>query len=290
MNQQSHILHIKIPVALAGEILCMREKRNSYETNRTLKNFTSFLILKAASTYGVYNNYRKQIGYIATLCQCSKQTMFKRLAWMESETLLQFEGGNIRLNGWKHVATKYGVSLKQFKTIHCDTSIHKNLHLHFFAAEIEENKKRQAYMIERKLNKNSALKNAVQNVCIQFGADKAKIENFAYLHKYMQTIFTTSFIAKPDIHNLLINVRPDCNRSVKTLAAAWEFKSPQSVSYYKAKLAAEKIASIDKGKRITSQTRARNEAAHVIWNKSRKQTVLCLVDHIEILQQNPLAA
>jgi hypothetical protein len=283
LNQQPTILTLKIPIRIAGAVLAMREKVNTYETNRHVKNITSFLILKAVTPYGVFRNYKYQLGYFASICQCSKQTILKRIMWMQEQQLLQIEGADIRLNGWKQVVSLYHVNLDEFKTIQYDTQAHKKIYLHLFATEIIENKERQAYMIKEKLKKNPALKQVIESAMLQHGADEKKLNNFAYLLNGMKLLFKRSFIAEPEFHATILRVRPDCNRSVKGIARAWCFKSAQSVSYYKAQMQAVEIVKVHKGERITSQTRARNEAAHTVWNKLKKQTVLCLVDGIEVI-------
>lgn len=286
MSNQSTILQVKIPVGLATQILMMRSKVNKYETNPALKAAACFLILKAASPYSLIKDYRLQLGYLSQLCQVSKKTLCKRIEFLQTMQLLQIEGYDIRLNSWKQVASTLHVSLKQFKTVHYDYANDKDFFLRLFAAEIETNKEQQVYMIQQKLRKNPALKNRIQATLLQHGADKNKIEDFVYLHNQMKLLYKNSFIAEPETHALLCHVRPDCNRSVKTIADAWCFKSAQSVSYYKAKLAAANIAVIIKGERIESRQRARNEFSHVLWSRAKRQTVLCLVDGIAIVQKN----
>lgn len=282
MINQPQILTLKIPVELARNTLAMRAKVNKYETNRHLKNITAFIVLKSVTSYGLIKDYKQQMNYLCAITQCSNQTFCKRLQWLQNEGLLSIEGGNIRLNGWKQVAALYNLNLKAFNTVVYDTTTDKNIFLRLFATEIEANKEQQVYMIKTKLQRNLALKNRIQAAMLKHGADVKRINEFNYLHNGMRKLFTFSFIAEPELHALLYQVRPDCNRSVYTLANAWHFKSPQSVSYYKRLFATNNIATIHKGERIESKSRARNEFAHVIWNKRRLQTVLSLVDTISI--------
>jgi hypothetical protein len=279
---QPTILHVKIPLKLACMVAAMRKKVNRYETNRYLKNIAAFLVLKSVTPYGVITNYSTQTKYLCSICQCTRQTLSKRLQWLQDEGLLVIEGADIRLKSWKQVATLYNLNLKQFKTIIYDCANDKNVYLQLLATEIEVNKEHQAYIIKSKLEKNLALKRAVQYFMLRHGADQTKLNDLQYLHNGMKHLYRRSFIAEPETHALLNTIRPDTNRSVKGIAAAWDCKSPQTVSYYKAKLAASGYAVIHKGERVTSHTRARNELCHTIWNNKKKQTVLCLVDAIEL--------
>lgn len=289
MVNQPQILHLKIPVKLATQTLAMRSIVNKYETNRHLKNITSFIILKAVTPYGIIKDYKKQVHYLCRITQCEKQTFTKRLQWLQNENLLTIEGADIRLKSWKEVATLYYLDLKAFTTVYYDYTKDKNVFLRLFTTEIEANKERQVHMIKTKLQRNLALKNNIQHAMLKHGADVKQINNFEYLLNGMRKLYKFSFIAEPELHALLNQVRPDCNRSVKTLADAWTFKSPQSVSYYKRLFAANEIAAIHKGERITSQCRARNEHSHVIWNRRKMQTVLSLVDTISIITKTAVA-
>jgi hypothetical protein len=299
LNQQSTILDLKFPVKLAAYALEQRrivydgtykkKTTRQYTSNRHIKNLMSFVIMKALTQQGKLNNYRNQLGYLATVCQCSKKTMLQRIEYMQEQQLITIEGADIRLNGWKQVCSTLRLNCKQFTTIIYDYAKDKNIFLRFFAAEIETNKEQQAHMIKVKLQHNPALKLKVQATMLQHGADRNRIDEFAYLLNGMRLLYKQSFKVEPQLHELLCKVRPDCNRGVKAIASAWEFNSKQLVSYYKAKLAASEIAVIHKGERITSQKRARNEFAHVMWNKQKKQTVLSLVDSITIISKKVAA-
>lgn len=289
MVNQPQILTLKIPAKLAAQTLCMRTKVNTYETNRHIKNITAFIILKSVTPYGLIKNYKQQLQYLCDATQCERQTFKKRLQWLQDENLLTIEGDDIRLKSWKEVSTLYYINLEAFTTVIYDYKKDSNVWLRLFATEIETNKERQVYMIKTKLQRNLALKNKIQAAVLQHGGDVKRINDFTYLHNAMRLLFKKSFLAEPELHALLKQVRPDCNRSVHTIADAWTFKSPQSVSYYKALFVANNIATVHKGERITSQCRARNEHAHVLWNKHKKQTVLSLVDTISIICKNVAA-
>lgn len=303
MSNTSTILHLKFPVNLTAYALEQRrivydgtynkKTARQYTTNRHIKNLMSFVILKALTPQGKINNYRTQLGYLATYCQCSKKTMLQRIAYMQDQQLITIEGADIRLNGWKQVCSTLQLNGKQFTTIIYDYANDKNIFLRFFAAEIETNKEQQAHMIKVKLQRNPALKLKVQASMLQHGADRNRLDEFAYLLNGMRLLYKQSFIAEPQLHEMLCQVRPDCNRGVKAIAYAWEFNSKQLVSYYKGKLAASNIATIIKGERITSKCRARNEHAHVMWDarkgKRNGKTVLSLVDSIVITSKKVAA-
>lgn len=290
MIQSETILQLKIPFALASRATAERQLINVYETNKYIKNITAFLILKSESPYGLIKDYQKQIDHLSFITQCERQTFKKRLQWMLQEGIAAIEGPHIRLKSWKEVSALYYCDLTKFKTIQYKPSEQKNIHLHLFASEIEDNKARQSFVIQQKLNKNLALKQTIEAIMLQHGADPSKLSDINYLLNGMRLLYKNSFVAEPEIHALLKDIRPDLNRSVKGLSRAWNYKSKQSASYIKNKLQKAGIARIYKGERITSKERSRNNDCHVIWDDRKLQTVLCLVDTIFIIPQKNLAA
>lgn len=289
METHSKILSVKVPVALAEHALAMRKKRNVYETNGFIKNIAAWLILKAATPYGLFKNYKEQIDYLASITQCERQTFKKRVAWFIEQGLATVTAGNLQLVSFKDACALYYCGHKKTQTILYEPSTDKNFYLRLFAIEITDNKEKQRYMIETKLKRNLALKQTIQVTMLKHGADQSRIEDFRYIHNGMQKLYRNSFKQEPELHALLNKVRPDCNRSIRGIARAWDFKSLSLVSYYKRKFQDAGIAVVTKGERIESRTRSRNNDCNVIWNQRKKQTVLCLVDAIIILEKKPAA-
>lgn len=247
MNQENKILYLKVPYNLASRAVAERHKVITYETNNFIKYITFFLILKAESPFSFIQDYQKQIDHLSFITQCERQTFKKRLQWCVSEGLATIEGSDIRLISWKQVSALYYCNLDRFKLVQYKPHEQKNIHLHLFAADIEDNKKRQTYMIQQKLNKNPALTQVIKTILHQHGADETKLNDFNYLLNAMRQLYKRSFEAEPEIHAMLNHVRPDVNRGVKGMAKAWDCKSMQTVSYWKKKLAEAGIIRIYKG-------------------------------------------
>lgn len=278
-----------MPVALVQHCIAMRKKKVVYETNTYIKNIAAWLILKAETPYSILRNYKSQIDHLAFITQCERQTFKKRVSWMLQEGLAKIVGNDLQLVSFKDACAIYYCSHKQTTTILYEPGTDKNFYLRLFTTEIEVNKDHQRYMIEVKLKRNPTLKQTIQVAMLQHGADRNRIENFQYLHNGMKKLYRQSFVVEPSLHAMLHQVRPDCNRGVKGLSLAWQFKSASLVSYYKRKFEAAGVARIHKGERIESRTRCRNNDCKVIWNDHKKQTVLCLVDAIEVIQKTAAA-
>jgi hypothetical protein len=290
LNQQTTILHLKFPVELCRYAITERKLVKTYETNRFAKNITAFIILKAESRYSLIKNWTKQIDYLSRLCQCERQTMKARIKWMAEKEFITFEGSHIRLKSWKHISNLLYINLDKFNTLQYDCTKDSNLHLRLFTTEIEENKSRQLYMVQKKLQQNPGLHSQVKTILEHCGADVRRFNNTQYFINALRKVYKESFRLEPALHKILNQVRPDCNRGIKGMAYAWDFKCKQSVSYYKKKMQESGIAVIHKGERITSIERSRNRDCHVIWDNRKKATVLALVDIIEVVKPLHIAA
>lgn len=264
-----------------------KQDGHTYVTNQFIKPITTWLILKAATPQSVINNYMDQLEDLSFLCECSTQTFKKRLRWIVSEGLATIEGNNIKLKSYKQLSTKYFINLDNYKLISYDPTTDKKIHLHMFAIDIDENKNRQKHMVQRKLNNNPVLKQKIEHVLLNCGANEKRLANFDYMLNGMRKIYQASFITEPEIHCLLSQVRPDCNRGVQTMAYHWDFAHKQSVSYYKKLMHKAGIVRIHKGEAIASSVRSRNNDCHVIWDRRKKRTVLRLVDTIEVISKTP---
>lgn len=285
LNQQPKILSLKIPYNLASRAVAERHKVEKYETNNFIKYITFFLILKAETPFGFIQDYKKQIDHLSFITQCERQTFKKRLAWCVSEGLATIEGDDIRLVSWKQVSALYYCNLDSFKLVQYNPHEQKNIHLHLFAADIEDNKKRQTYMVKQKLEKNPALTQEIKSIMLNCGADVTKLNDFDYVLNGMRKLYRESFVVEPEIHAMLNRVRPDVNRGIKGIAKAWDCKSTMTVCYWKKRMAEAGIIRIYKGERLTSEERTRNKQCDIKWKGKTKQTILCLVDTLHIIPQ-----
>lgn len=258
---------------------------DKYQTNKFIKQITFFLILKAETPFSFIQNYAKQIDYLSFITQCERQTFKKRLAWLVSEKLatIENEGRDIRLCSWKEVSVLYYCNVDSFKLIQYNPYEQKNIHLQLLAVEIEDNKNRQTYMVKTKLEKNPALTQVIKNTLCQYGADEKKLNDFNYLLNGMRQLYKRSFEQEPEIFAMLNNVRPDTNRGVKGIAKAWDCKSPQTVSYWKKRLAEAGIIRIYKGEVKVREYLAR--ATRTLKGGRKGKELKHLVDTLYLIPQ-----
>jgi hypothetical protein len=200
-----------------------------------------------------------------------------------SFTSINRKNDTIKLCSWEQLEQILDIDIAEQLTFQYNINDEQKIYQWIIAAEIQENKNRQDAAVIRKLNKNPECYTAVFSALIKYGADAKKLNNASYFLSMMKSFYFYDFVQVSDIHDILIEFRPDNNRGVRTMADHWKAKNPQLVSYWKSVLQKSKIIDITKVQ-IESQERARNKHCKVLWLTLEKQTMLCLCDQIEILK------
>lgn len=275
-------LSVKIPYDLARFAVWQRCIVNKYETNRFIKALDTWLILKSLTRSSLIQHWRKQKIDLVTACKCSESIFYTRLNQLKDLGLVRYDRNNITVCSWEDLGTVLEINTTEKITILYDISNSQRVQDWIIAASIKENQNRQAYLIRKKLNKNPALMMAATEAVLKAGAKKELLKDFSYFLSWLMILYRADFVQASEIHDLLIEIRPDTNRGVKTMAKHWCAKSPSIVSYWKAVLQRTRIADITK-LQVQSQERVRNKQCCVLWLSRPKQTLLCLCDNIQIL-------
>jgi hypothetical protein len=290
VSSKTHI-SISIPYDLASYAVCQRNLVNKYETNQIIKALDTWLVLKHETTSGTIQQWNAQKQWLFTLCKCSETIFRHRLRVLQDLGLLSIAAGSLHVCSWDKVAAKFSWDINKYFTVQYNINDKQRLQEWIIAAEIEDNKHRQEYALLTKLNKNPESYNEIIAAAIASGAERDKLKSASYLLSWMRVLYTSGFAKGSDIHNVLIDFRPDNNRSVRGIANAWNCKHPVTISYWKKIMQDRKIIDISK-LQIESEQRARNKHCRVLWLKGPAQTLLCLCDQIEILKPwiatNPL--
>jgi hypothetical protein len=142
-------------------------------------------------------------------------------------------------------------------------------------------------MIWKKVNKHSEYKNELLTALRQRGFNEDKIDNPEYFADRLFALYVEDFRTGTEVHDILIHIRADINRSVNKLAYAWCI-SPQLTSYWKKKMRQQQIIDVSKIQVVSQWTRDTNEChknkfCHVIWNDKLKERVWFLCDQISVV-------
>lgn len=278
--------YVLTETAICGRYLTTRKKGN--KTHPLMKVFGFYLLLKAeAPNSGWIQNYTKQIAALSKNFGISQRSFFTYMNELERLKLAFREKNNIRIVSWDQLGKVLDISTKKRTQIKFNYDGSQKIHWWFSAIDIKDNQERQAYMIWKKVNKNSEIKNDLLTAMYKRNFDKTKLNNPEYFAGRLFSLYVEDFKTGTEVHDLLIRIRADVNRSVKKLAYDWCI-SAQLTSYWKKKMHKQKIIDVAKITVVSQWTRETNDChknhfCHVIWNDKLKERVWFLCDQISVL-------
>jgi len=301
-------LTIKIPFELSRYAVSCRQLVTRYNTNQVIKALDTWLVLKAEAPGSLIQHWNNQKERLLQLAKCSESIFRHRISMLRDLKLINYDRNHIRLCSWDQLAGILDIDIDKKLTFQYNIHDTQKVHQWIIATEIQDNKNRQDYMILKNVNTNPVLNRIFTAELIKQGADRTRLNDPGYFLSMLRSLYLSDFVQASEIHDDLISVRPDNNRGVRGMAAAWSHKNyklhPTTICYWKRKLKNAGIIDISKLE-IESNCRARNEFCHVIWldtpnirknypDRVKKQTMLSMCDSITILQpwllQNKFAA
>lgn len=142
-------------------------------------------------------------------------------------------------------------------------------------------------MIWKKINHNSGILEELLPALIKRGFDITNLNNPEYLAGHLMNLYIEDFQTGTEVHNILIHIRADVNRSCKKIGKAWDM-SPQLVSYWKQQMSAQRVINISKVKILSDWTREtkechKNKFCHVVWDPKLKERLWVLCDQLTVL-------
>jgi len=271
---------------VCGQYLTTRKKGN--RTHPYMKVLGLYLLLKAESPgSGLIQNYVKQIPALCANFSLSRRSFYYLLGALERMKLITKEDGNLRIASWQQLGKTLNISTKGKTKIQFNYDGKQKIHWWFAALDIKGNQETQQYMIWKKVNKHSEAKNELLTAMRKRGFDDSKINNPEYFSGRLFELYVEDFRTGTEVHDILIHIRSDTNRSVKKLAYDWCISS-QLTSYWKKKMRQQQIIDVVKMQVVSEWTRGTNEChknkfCHVIWNDKLKERVWFLCDQISVL-------
>lgn len=289
-----HIGQRKYVAVLRGAadvLVTHRELREIYLTNRSIKTWGTFFLLKSLSIPGMIKCWTSQKQKILSFCRMNEGSFRTRLREMKAMGLIKISKDlTITLTSFENAAKILGIEYTGTIKIEYNESLPgKNMfHYCLVMDEIRCNQNRQLEAINYKADKNPQLRELLEAVMIQHGADCDMLENKRYFQQFLLQIQLFYFKTGSDIWSVISQLRGDINRSVYGIKKQYGYKSTQSVSYLKQRLAELEIATIEKTK-VESDVRTRlyipngegkrRDGVKYCWKT--KRTVLFLCDAIK---------
>lgn len=286
------IIQVKLPKNILLNLFSTRSLVIKYETNRTLKSYAFYALLKTTTQSGKLTNYKDQAKFLRKLFKCTRNTLPTIIAQLQQLKLIEIEGTDLKLVSFERAAELVELPYKRGDDVVIEYNIdskEKIYHL-FFAAEIAINQRTQLNAIQKKLLFNSEACHQLTLVASQLTGIDFKIIKAMPIDEFCKLIFSlqkNQFVKESKYFKLLNIVRVDVNRKLGNLVAAWGFKSYLSATYIKRKLHQLQLIKLEKQSPIYSEcgNRIRTISKKYIdkFNHQNKLTAWFIPDQLNVI-------
>jgi hypothetical protein len=290
----------KVPVITGSEdilVLC-REERNVYQTNRIIKVYACWYLLKALTTSGKIQGWRGQLSKLLPWLQLSERTFYRHLDTMEEIGLVSFPPGSndITFISYERAADILGIFYHGTHSIDYDPEKQKGKQLFQYLLRGEELRRQQHKQLEAiryYLDENPSEKADLVQLLQNAGYQRSKLEkNIRYLQECLLELQLQVFKKGSAIFDLIFWRRADINRCVTTIQRDHKYKHKTSVSYMKKVMAKFGLITVKK-RHSESEVRSRLEYADgngkrqaYKWVRKKNRTVLFLTDQINFCYES----
>ncbi|MBN8833727.1 MAG: hypothetical protein ABS68_08940 [Niastella sp. SCN 39-18] len=286
-----------IPVIIGATkvLVSQRELRNKYQTNRDIKTWSCYFLLKSLTTSGLLQNWIRQKQDILEFLQCNEQTFRTRLKDMQRLGLVEILPGYcLQLTSYKKASSVLGIDYQGTVNIKYDDTVGKNYFAYLLTAdEIRRNQETQRSALIFHLDKNPLLLNLLLQCLVNQGCDERRlVADPVYLQERLLQLQVTTFKEGSAIIDEIMSRRADVNRGVKKIAEDHGYKHPRSVTYLKRVLQKLGICKVVK-RFVLSDARCRRYFTQAgvrkdgyMWLKDAKQTRWNLCDQLIINNKN----
>lgn len=274
---------------VCGKYLTKREE--GYRVNILKKPYSDYCLLKAMSPgASLIQHWRTQTPLLCRWLQLSKRTLETHLKKLAQLGFIKLSR-HIELATWPDAAKILDIEFNGLKTIKYNPLQNEGKQVFQYLITLEEIKSAQDRQLGgfiNKLNKNLSDREALHKQLIQAGADEQQLYKDAqYFQERCLRLYMRAFREGSEILTVFTEHRPDINRGVKCIQKHHDYKSAQSVSYLKHRMASLGIISIKKLS-VTSENRSRlyvpdengRQRDGYKWLKKAKITALFLTDQI----------
>lgn len=290
---------VAIPVGAPEALVGQRQLRNKYQTNREIKYWSTFFLLKALTTSGHIQNWRSQRQFLLSWLQLNEPTFYTHLKALKQRQLLTVDQAfNIHLVSMRDAAKLLGLEFAGVTKLPYNPI--KNAGKQVFqylmmCEEIRSSKTVQTDGLVYNLEKNPPLRNHLLIVLQQRGADEQQlVSNKNYLQERLLNYQMQIFRHGSEILEYIFERRADVNRSIGKIKEHYAYKTSRSVRYLKKKLQKLGLVEIKKIS-VVSECRSRRYVPDATkksgrrdgykWLKQALQTEWTLCDQITVTYQ-----
>lgn len=262
------------------------QRPEQYAKNPMIKLVDIWCRLRAyAGATGLIKERRSKMIEMAVLCECSINKLRPALKELHRMDWLHVDDYCIQVKSEKHVYAlcQLDFNKKIDRTFSKTQKLQdeKQTHYWIYLADIDDNRKRQAFVFFKKIMQSPELKMWVYGHVQQQGYKISDAEKDPMLVcRILNDHYRTSFHSREtEMYDWLVENRPDVNRGVKGMAEAWD-TCPQNVSYIKSMLVKQHLAFVQKIGTISSPGFSHNKYCRVMYNFATKVTFQAFCDDI----------
>ena len=286
------ILTINVPV-IAGccaELVSSRRLVNKYETNRAIKTWAHYFLLKALTSSGIIKTWTKQKAELLEFTKMNENSFRTRLTEMKNLGLCTItkHTKTITLTSYEKAADILGIEYTGKNNIPYKTDTNENqiFRYQLMGEEIRQNQQDQQTELMRKVNKNPLLKSQLIILMQQeFSVTEKQLRQTSFFQQKLLQLQIETFKHGSALYEITHSLRADINRSVKGMQKAQGAKSASTISYMKKVMAKYGLLKIEK-KTIDSDADVRSRKTlpggrdGYKWFKAKKTTAWVLCDQL----------
>lgn len=234
-------------------------KGEGYFTNREIKTWATWFLLKSLTSSGVIQNWLAQRSQLLQYLQMNENTFRQQLRTMEQLQLIHSTHASrnpsdndqdITLCSYKQAASILGIKFYGTFVINYNPSIQNGKQIFQYilrAQEFQDAQDTQLATLTYKINKNPAYKDNMIVLLVKSGADKDRLEQDpGYFQQQLLNLQLQMFKAGSDIFHVVYANRADINRGVNKIQEDHTYKSASSVSYMKRRMLSLNLIRINK--------------------------------------------
>lgn len=232
------------------------KRTEGYQTNRSIKTWSCFFLLKALTTSGKIQNWThvNNKARLLTWLQMEENTFRSRIKEMTVLNLVSTSKDKNRtvdiiLTSWEKAAAILGIQYTGTTQIKYNPDELQGKQIFQFVLRAEEFKQEQQKQLEAlmyHLDKNPLLKNDYHLMLLKHGADDKQLRNPVYFQQRLLSLQMHLFKEGSDILDYIFSRRADINRSGNLIKEHHSYKSTQSVSYLKRRMHKLKVIIVQK--------------------------------------------
>jgi hypothetical protein len=285
---------IKVLAEAPAELVKHRELRKKYHTNRDIKYWSTYFLLKAVSPQSSkIERWIKQKSFLLAFLQMNENTFRRNVKYLVSIGLATVdENYSISLASYEKAADLLDLENSVTKLIPYNPIKNGGKQVFQYLVRAEEfryQQRRQLDALIYHLNKNPSLKNTVHLLMVKAGADDQRLyKEVRYFQESLLQLQMKLFKEGSEILEYVLTHRADINRGVSRIQDHHAYKAKQSCSYLKKRMFKLGVIKIEK---VCVESTARSRLYIPLgetkrdgykWVPAVKRTAWFLTDQISI--------